>query len=312
MKPTILAGAIALLAAFATPAEACLSCSCGGSGVSGDMGAVGGAASFFSMGSRWLIQEGVSFRSITGSFNERGDWNPAPTGGSLLTLQGSLGVTYFPTIGSSVSVQLPAAANSLDKASWGPLGSINPTDLPRATGYAFGDVLLQGSYKFYEAPSWAVAGFLGGSLPTGQAAGSPESLAGAGVANGLGGLLAIGQFGDLELLASVGMQRPFGRPPLAAGTFYIGDAWLYQAQGNYRLDDRFRVGLGLSGTSGEGRFGTNELAFSMAKLKLIPSLQYAWAPDRGVRLALGYDPARFGANSMTDVTAYAIFYQYAP
>ena len=106
-----LALALAAVLTAATPALACLSCGCGGSGSSADLGAVGGAASIFSMGHRWLVQEGVGLRSITGTFNERGDWNPAPVGGSLNTVQSTLGVSYFPTLGTSVGLQVPVLAN---------------------------------------------------------------------------------------------------------------------------------------------------------------------------------------------------------
>lgn len=314
MNKTALAAITASLIgmAIATPASACLSCGCGGSGASADLGAVGGAAGLFSMGHHWLLQEGVGLRSITGSFNERGDWSPAPLGGSLYTVQSTLGVSYFPTPATSFGIQLPVVANALDKASWGPLGSINPTDLSRATGAAVGDVGLQATAKIYEAPWWAIAGWTGATLPSGQAVGDPASLSGGGVFSGQGGLLALAQPGNWEVSANLGYQRPFGRPPLTGSTFYVGEAWLYQLQTNYRLDDAWRVGLGLNGFQGVGRFGPDDLAVPLGKIKLMPSLQYAWAANEGVRVALGADPTRLGTNSMTDLSLYAIFYQFVP
>lgn len=315
MKPIQFALALGMLLGTSLagqPAEACLSCGCGGSGASADLGAVGGAASIFSMGHHWLVQEGASMRNISGSFNELGTWNPVPVGGSMVSLQNTLGVTYFPTMGASLGIQLPLVANALDGASWGPLGSINPTDTGRSVGAAMGDVSFQGSYKVLEGEQWALAAWGGGSLPTGNATGDPQSLSGAGVVNGQAGLIGLTQLGNWELSANVGYQRPFGRPPLSSSSFYVGEAWLYQLQGNYRVNDTWRLGMGLNGYTGSGRFGTSEQAVSMAKLKLVPSVQMALNTTQGVRVALGYDPASLGRNSMTDMTVYAIFYQFMP
>jgi hypothetical protein len=175
-----------------------------------------------------------------------------------------------------------------------------------------GDVSVQGSYKFLEGAEWALAAWAGGSLPTGNATGDPQSLSGAGVVNGQAGMIALTQLGDWEFSANLGYQRPFGRPPLSSSSFYIGEAWLGQVQGNYRLNDTWRLGLGANGYVGQGRFGSSDLPVSMAKLKLVPSVQYALNPTEGVRVALGYDPAALGRNSMTDMTLYAIFYQFMP
>jgi hypothetical protein len=271
---------------------------------------VGGASTLFATGHRWLVQEGVSFRSITGTFNERGTWNPTPVGGSLQTLQGTLGISYFPTVGTSVGIQLPVAANALDGASWGPLGSISPTDTPRATGASLGDFAAQVTGKLYEAPWWAVAGWAGGTLPTGTATGDPQFLSGAGVPSASAGLVLIAQPGEWELSANIGLQRPLGTPPLQASSFFVGESWLYQVQVNRRLTDILRGGLGLSGYAGQGRFGSSTQAVPMAKFKLVPSLQVALSDDDGLRLAVGWDPATAGTNAMTDVSVYAVFYQY--
>lgn len=314
MKPTTLATAAGLLAwaqLACAPASACLSCGCGGSGTSADLGAVGGASSIFSMGHRWLIQEGVSSRAITGTFNELGSWNPTPVGGSLVSMQSTLGLTYFPAEGASLGLQLPLIANALDGASWGPMGSINPTDTPRSVGAGLGDVAMQGSYKLAEGGQWALAAWGGASLPTGQSTGEAQFLSGAGVVSGLGGLIGVTQLGAWEFSGNLGYQRPlFGRPPLTASTFYVGDAWLYQLQGNYAFNETVRVGLGLNGFAGQGRFGPADIAVPMTKIKLVPSVQYAFGDTEGVRLAFGYDPASLGQNSLTDFSLYAIFYQF--
>ncbi len=307
-----IASAMAVVLSSPAPAFACLSCSCGGSGSSADLGAIGGAAAIFSMGHRWLIQEGVGLRAITGSFNERGDWSPMPVGGSLQTVQTTLGLSWFPSAGTSLGLQVPVVANSLDKASWGPLGSINPTDLDRATGVAVGDVAVQGTARLYEGTSWALAGWAGATAPTGNATGDPQALSGAGVWSGSGGMIALAQPGEWELSANLGYQRPLGRPPLTASTFYVGDAWLYQLQVNRRLNDSWRMGAGLNGYAGLGRFGAGDLAVPMAKIKLMPSIQHAFTPLHGVRVALGWDPTTLGTNAMTDLSVYAVFYQYVP
>lgn len=313
MQHTIRATALGLMAWFAMgalPAYACLGCGGSGSGVSADLGAVGGASSLFSMGQRWLLQQGVSLRSVTGSFNELGTWDPVPVGGSLTTLQASLGVSYFPTIDAALSVQLPFVGNSLDKASWGPWGSITPTDTPRAIGAALGDAAVQGTYKFYETGDLAFAAWLGANLPSGQASGDPASLSGSGVVTGQGGLIALTHVGSVELSGNLGYQRPFGNPSASGATFFTGESWMYQLQANYRLSDEWRLGLGLNGFQGRGQLATSNVAVPTSKLKLIPSAQYAWSTDQGVRLAAGYDPASMGANSMTDLTVYTVFYQY--
>lgn len=303
--------AAALLAMGARPADACLSCGCGGSGTSADLGALGAAAAIFSLGSHWLVQESLSFRSITGSFNETGRWSPMPVDGTLHTAQATVGVSYIPMPGLSIGLQLPLVANGLDKATWGPLGSVNPTDLPRDTGAALGDVAVQGSVRLWEHDQLAVAGWAGATAPSGVVL-VPAQLSGGGVWAGSGGLLAIAQPGDWELVANLGYQRPFGRPPLTTATYYLGEAWLYQASASYKVAANWRLGAAASGFRGQGRFGTSDLPVPLAKLKVMPTLQYEWSPTQGVRLALGVDPAGTGTNNMSDLTAYAVFYRFVP
>ncbi|MOA59249.1 hypothetical protein D3C78_1838190 [compost metagenome] len=66
----------------------------------------------------------------------------------------------------------------------------------------------------------------------------------------------------------------------------------------------------MNGFAGQGRFGPSDLAVPMAKIKVVPSVQYAFGESLGMRLALGYDPQALGQNNMTDMTLYAIFYQF--
>ena len=69
--------------------------------------------------------------------------------------------------------------------------------------------------------------------------------------------------------------------------------------------------MGLNGYNGQGRFGASDLPEPMAKLKLVPGVHYAFNPSEGLRLALGIDPTSVGGtNAMTDMTAYAVFYQF--
>jgi hypothetical protein len=298
------------LVLVAGPAQACLSCGCGGSGASSDLSAVGGISSLFSQGQHWLVQQGVSMRDINGSFNERGEWNPVPVGGSLRSMQSTLGVTYFPSLQSSIGIQLPLIANRLDQAQWGPLGSVAPTDLGTTTGAALGDVIVQGSYELLEIGQFGLGAWGGATVPTGVSAGDAAGLTGGGVYSAQAGLVGLTQLGNFELAGSVGYQRPFNRPSVAVSTFYIGEAFLGQLQSSYRLSDAWRLGLAVNGYLGNGHFNDVSPTVAMGKLKVVPSVQYAWAGDRGLRLAVGYDPRLGGTSAMTDLSTYAVFYQY--
>jgi hypothetical protein len=70
------------------------------------------------------------------------------------------------------------------------------------------------------------------------------------------------------------------------------------------------VGLGLNGYRGNGQFGASDTVTPMAAIKLVPSVQYSWGGDKGIRVAAGYDPLVGGMNAMTDLSGYAVFYQY--
>lgn len=302
--------ALATWLGFSAPAFACLSCGCGGSGVSADLGGGGGTASLFSMGNHWLMQEGTNVRSITGSFNERGGWNPAPAGGSITSVSTSLGLNYFPSMDTSLTLQVPMVANRLSNATWGPLGSINPTDTGTTSGGALGDVAVQGTHKLYEAGNFALSGWGGLTAPTGNVDGDPSGFTGGGVWSGEAGIVGLVQLGAVELTANLGYEQPFGVPPVTATSFYIGQALLYQAAANYSFNQSLRAGIGLSGYAGMGRFGTGDLAEPLAKLEIMPNVQYAWSRDQGARVAVGLDPTVLGVDALTGVTATVVFYQY--
>lgn len=312
MKRAILAAALGLSAAFAgpSPAWACLSCGCAGSSSSSDMGAVGGAASIFSMGSKWLVQRGLSFRNVTGSFNERGSWNPTPVGGALQTVQGTLGVMYFPTMETSFGVQLPVLLNTLDKATWGPAGSIMPTDVGATQGIAMGDVAVNGTYKLYEADVWAVAAWGGANAPTGRYAGDAASLAGSGAWSGSGGLVGVSQLGDWELIGQLGYQRALGSPSSEAALYYMDNAFTGQMRVSKLLTDQWRAGLAVNALRGDWRTSDTAISFPTARYRISPNLQYAWKTSEGISFALGFDPASLGTNTMTDLSVYAVLYQF--
>jgi hypothetical protein len=308
-------GTVAAVLAFSltaiTPAWACLSCGCGGSGSSADMGAVSGTAGMFGLGRHWLFQQGLNLRMVTGSFNELGTWAPTPVGGSLQTLQASVGVNYFPIANVGIGITVPAAINALNKASWGPFGSVSPTDLPASVGGMLGDLTVQGSFKFWEAGPFAAATWGSLTLPTGQSTGDPSSLTGSGLWSGQLGLTGLGQWGDWEAIASVGGQAPLGSSPTQISTFAVGPSLLYQVQGSYRLTEAWRLGMTASGYVGSTLIpGDQPVGSIAAKLKLMPHVTFQWQPTLGVRAALGIDPMTLGRNSMTDATLLLTFFQY--
>ncbi|MEB3195986.1 MAG: hypothetical protein VKP62_02175 [Candidatus Sericytochromatia bacterium] len=295
----------------ASPAIACLSCSCGGSGTASDLGAAGGAASFFGMGTRWLWQQGVSLRQVTGSFNDRGSALPVPLEGSLVTLQGTTALSYFPWPGVSLGLQAPVLGHLLDRAAWGMFGSLEATDTARRVGGGLGDLSLQGSSQLAEWEHAGLAAWGSLSAPSGQAAGEATGLTGQGFWTGGAGLVGLAQWEDWEGVANAGYQLPLGGIPLA-NPFSLGPTWLYQLHVNRRLGEHLRLGLGLNGFAGAW-VATAGPAQPTAKLKLVGSALWAFSPLTGVRLAVGLDPEHVGArNAMRDLTFYLIGYQYVP
>jgi hypothetical protein len=292
-------------------AQACLSCGCGGTGSSADLGAIGGASSLFSGASKWLIQTGLSYRQITGSFNEQGKWNPMPSNSLMQGYQALLGVLYFPSPESSIGLQMPLQANFLSGASWGSFGSIAPTDRSGALGAGLGDIQLQGSYKFLEHENAALAAWGNLSLPSGQVnPANPEWTTGAGLATASAGLLALYKPDpDWEFFLNLGYARALGEPATTLSPFFLGQSLLYQVQANFQFLPRWHVGLGLNGQAGAWAAGGGS-SQPAGKIKILPSLQYEFDRYQGVRLAFGVDLPVVGHNSQTDIAAYLIYYQF--
>ncbi|MEB3222360.1 MAG: hypothetical protein VKS61_09815 [Candidatus Sericytochromatia bacterium] len=300
-----------LVMSLALPAAAtCLSCSSGGSGTSADLGAAGGAASFFSMGTRWLVQQGVSLRAATGSFDEFGAVTAPPEGGSLLTAQGLLAVHHFPAPGLSLGLQAPVVGHRVEGATWGMFGSLAAAEGPARLGGGVGDLVLQASQALGEWGPLGVAAWGSTSVPLGTAVGEAERLTGLGYWTGALGLVAVVQWDDWEASLNAGHQRPLSQPP-PENPFALGPTGLYQLHLSRRLSDAWRLGVGANGYVGGWVAPSGATALPSAKPKLVVSAQWAASPFAGVRLALGGDPEGLGArNAMRDVTVYVIGYRY--
>ncbi|MGV3525986.1 MAG: hypothetical protein ACO1RX_17315 [Candidatus Sericytochromatia bacterium] len=328
MKISALLLSAIVFASAALPAQACLSCGCGGSGSSADLGSIGGASSLFTSGRRWLFQSGGSFRQITGSFNQSGTWNPPPTDSLLQSYVAVLGVNYFALPGLSFGLQVPVQGNTLSGASWGSFGSIGANDLPTSFGAGLGDIQLQTSYKFLEGDTWALAGWGSLSLPTGRVdAESPWNTTGSGIPGlsaGLIGLLRpeptmqfeIGpetpnwwENPNWELLLNLGYAQAIGTPPVQASPFFLGQSFVGQLQGNLVVGPGLVAGLGLNTQLGSWTAGPDQTQLS-ARVRLVPSLQYEFNPDQGLRFAVGADLPALGANTLTDAAAYLVYYQF--
>ncbi len=314
-------------------AQACLSCGCGGSGASADLGAIGGASSLFSSGQRWLIQSGVAYRQVTGSFNEMGTWNPTPEDSLMQSYQGVLGVNYFLDQQWTLGLQLPFQLNGLQGASWGSFGSIAPNDLPLQYGGGLGDMQLQGAYKFFESMETGWAAWSSLSLPTGRI--EPENAAqttGSGVAALAGGLLGVYKpaprfqsaaprdFWDwwtsrnTEYLLNLGYSHALNTPPSQASPFFQGQSLMAQLQANVSLVPQWTVGLGLNGQLGLWSAGssanTGDRLQLSSRWRVVPSVQYELSMTQGIRLATGIDLPTLGSNSLTDVSAHLVYYQF--
>lgn len=313
--------AAAVVVAWAVePAAACTTCSCGLPGSGTEVSSISGSATLFATGGRFLVQSGVSLRDVTGSFNERGAWTEKPQGSSLLTLQGNMGLTWYPTDGWTLGLQLPVAFNRLNGAQWGGQGSISPVGEEDGLagvqqGGGLGDVALQASAVAYPGddlvPSLAL--WSGLSLPSGHASGAAAGFTGSGVASGQLGLSVFKLYETLELTASLGYQQPLTRPLQAlSSAFYVGSAAIAQLQANWEVLPSLRLGLGA--TAFRGWVSDPEVASTaseLAKLKLIPSVEWRFLPEQGLRFAYGADPG-LGPwqNAMTDQSVTLVYFQY--
>jgi hypothetical protein len=287
------------------PALACLSCGCGTSGASTDLGALGGASAIFAKDKKFLFQFGNSVRNINGSFNETGVWNTRPVDSQLLTFQNAIGLMYFPTQEISFGVTVPVVSNYLNRATWGSFGSIAPTDSTKASfGLALGDIGAQVTYKFLEIDDLAFAGWLQSEFPTGQINGNPENVSGSGLFKLMGGVFGIKKIGNFEILGNLGYQQPLSK--VESNT--IGSALLYQLQSNYQLTNDLKMGLGVNGFWGSWSMVGHTMPST--KVKFMVTGQYDLSIYNGIGVGLGYDPHFFGQNSTTDLSFNLVFYQF--
>lgn len=322
--------------AFAPAAQACLSCGCGGSGSSADLGAIGGASSLFSTGKHWLIQTGATYRQVNGAFNERGTWNTVPEDSLIQSYQAVFGVNYFPNDQWTIGLQIPFQANGLSGASWGSFGSIAPNDLPMQYGGGIGDIQIQGAYKFGETLTTGWAAWSSLSLPTGRVdVETPANTTGGGVGALAGGILGVYKppasfqqsaprnFWDwwnsrnAEYLLNIGYSQALNAPPSQLSPFFQGQSLMAQLQANLSLFPQWTVGLGLNGQLG---LWSNQSAQSdpstqmplqwSSRWRIVPSVQYELSMTQGVRLATGVDLPLLGSNSLTDVSAHLVYYQF--
>lgn len=306
-------------ALLSSSAGACTTCACGLPGNSSEVSTVAGSATLFNSQGKFLIQTGLNVRDITGSFNDRSGWTAKPQNSSILTVQGNLGITYYPSEGWTMGLQVPMALNRLDGAQWGGQGSVVPVNaddgiIGPQTGGGVGDITLQGSYVcFTDEVLPSVALWAGAILPTGSTAGNAAAYTGSGIFSGQGGLSLLKTFGSLELSANLGYQHPLSQPMQAVSSaFFVGDALVGHLQTNWEVIPSVRLGLGA--TTFRGWISSPNVApsaASMSKLKLIPSLEWQFLPEHGLRLAYGGDPG-IGpwSNSMTDNTVYAVYYRF--
>ncbi len=318
-------------------AQACLSCGCGSSGSSADLGAIGGASSLFSQGQHWLIQTGATYRQVTGSFNDTGRFNPPPVDSYLGSLQSVLGVNYFQD-SWTLGLQLPFQLNALDGAAWGAFGSIAPTDENLRYGGGVGDIQIQGAYKFLETPTLGLAGWGSLGLPTGAIdLENPANTTGSGVSILSGGLLTVYKpparlqmarprsmwdwwtSRQQEYIFNIGYGQALNAPPSNINPFFQGQSLMAQLQANVSLVPRWTIGLGLNGqlglwaNAGANNLPTSESGASAqlaARWRVVPSVQYEMSMTQGVRLAMGADVPVLGSNSLTDATAHLVYYQF--
>ena len=290
------------------PSEACLSCGCGSSSSSSDLGANGGASSIFAKDKLFLLQLGSSYRDTNGSFNELGTWNKKPTDSNLSSLQNTFSLMYFPIKNLSLGLQIPVLANFMNKASFGSFGSIAPTDLSFTYGISLGDISTQVAYKVFEANDFALIPWIKVDLPTGDSSGKPENISGSGVFKLNGGLLGIKTYNKFEFIFNLGYQQPLGIPVNANSNFYPGNALMAQFNSNYQFNEKIKAGLGINGFVGKLLYSNSSIPTS--KIKLTASGQYDFTMYNGVGISTGYDPQFLGANTTTDINLNLVFYQF--
>ncbi len=315
----VLAATMLVAGALASPALAC-NCSCAIPGSGSEISSVSGTSTLFASQGKFLYQTVMSFRDVTGSFNENNVWIPKPQGSSLNTYQANFGLTYYPSPDWTLGLLVPLSANTLDGAQWAAQGAVLPIDAMEGTptsqaGAGIGDLSLQASYVAYRGeelwPSLAVWG--GMILPSGNATGDAASFTGSGIVSAQLGVSALKAVGPVELSAGLGIQRPLTEPAANVSTaFYVGQSLLGQLQANWELHPAWLIGLGASTFYGEvAASDASPTAAKLGKLKLTPSLEWRFIPGQGLRLAYGADPsAGPRINAMTDQTFILAYYRF--
>ncbi|HEY9856252.1 MAG TPA: transporter [Stenomitos sp.] len=310
--------ALALCGLAANPALACSTCGCGLPGSASEISSVVGPVNPYN--GQFLIQTSLSLRDVTGSFNDRGTWNPKPTGSSLLTAGGGLGITYFPSDTWNVGLQVPFAANRLAGAQWAAQGAINPLDdengpVPPQYGGGLSDITLQGSYVALQSEEWwpSVSLWAGLVLPTGASSGDAAGFTGGGSLSGQIGVSAFRSFGAFEAFGNLGYQGPLANGTSATQTaFYVGQAFIGQAQVYWNLTPEWKLGLSaMTVRAWISDPSVAATASSLGKIKLSPSVEWRFTPEHSIRVAYGADPT-IGPwlNSMTDQTLSVVYSRY--
>jgi len=110
-------------------------------------------------------------------------------------------------------------------------------------------------------------------------------------------------------LLNLGYSQALASPPLQASPFFLGQSLLYQLQGNLVLAPQWVIGLGLNGQLGRWSAGPDRWQ-AASRIKLVPSLQYEFDMNQGVRLAIGADLPVLGANQLTDLAGSLVYYQF--
>ena len=168
-----------------------------------------------------------------------------------------------------------------------------------------------------------------GSLDTAR----PANTTGSGVAALAGGLLGVYKpsasfqssvprdFWDwwntrnAEYLFNLGYSQALNTPPSQASPFFQGQSLMAQLQANLSLFPQWTLGLGLNGQIGlwSAGSGSDESPSSLqwsSRWRVGPSVQYELSMTQGGRLATGGDLPLLGSNSLTDVSAHLVYYQF--
>lgn len=287
---------------------ACLGCSCGSSSSSSDLGTIGAISGIFSKNKSFLLQFGISYRDITGSFNEISKWNTKPEDSNISSLSNNISLMYFPDKNISIGIQVPIIINFFSNASYGSYGSIIPTDSNFKSSSSLGDINFQFTYKVYEENNLGFIPWIRLEIPTGQSVGDIENISGSGLFKPSLGIIGIKSFGKFEIIFNIGYQYPLGSPVNSNISFYPGEAIMSQINTNYEIIRNIKIGLGLSTFYGKLLYNNNSL--SVFKSKILSTLQYEFSMYNGIGLSIGYEPYYYGKNITTENNINLVFYQF--